>query len=86
MTFDLRTIDLHERYPLTTTNSSRALRIISERSTKGETRDLLLDDLACKDDKIRRGRALTALNFLVSNRACMQAVLSTSKSPVLTSR
>ncbi|KAL5365826.1 hypothetical protein BJX96DRAFT_19938 [Aspergillus floccosus] len=47
---------------------SAALRIISERSTKGETRDLLLQDLASKD-KERRGRALNAIYFLVSNRA-----------------
>ncbi|KAL2004990.1 hypothetical protein VTN00DRAFT_2840 [Thermoascus crustaceus] len=45
-----------------------ALRIISERSTKGSTRDLLLEDLASRD-KTRRGKALTALHFLVSNRA-----------------
>lgn len=48
----------------------RALRIISERSTKGGTRDLLLEDVASKD-KLRQSRALTALHFLVSNRACM---------------
>lgn len=47
---------------------SRALRIIAERSTKGSTRDLLLKDLASKN-KERRGRALTALYFLLSNRA-----------------
>ncbi|OGE52664.1 hypothetical protein PENARI_c009G01689 [Penicillium arizonense] len=45
-----------------------ALRIISERSTKGDTRDLLLEQLASKH-KISQGRALNALNFLVSNRA-----------------
>ncbi|KAF4160577.1 hypothetical protein CNMCM6936_004396 [Aspergillus lentulus] len=45
-----------------------ALRIIAERSTKGSTRDLLLKDLASKN-KERRGRALTALYFLLSNRA-----------------
>ncbi|KAH1271324.1 hypothetical protein KXV70_005179 [Aspergillus fumigatus] len=45
-----------------------ALRIIAERSTKGPTRDLLLKDLASKN-KERRGRALTALYFLLSNRA-----------------
>ncbi|CAL5868664.1 uncharacterized protein PFLUO_LOCUS2891 [Penicillium psychrofluorescens] len=48
---------------------SAALRIISERSTKGGTRDLLLEDLASKS-KPKRARALNALNFLVSNRAC----------------
>ncbi|OJJ46291.1 hypothetical protein ASPZODRAFT_133322 [Penicilliopsis zonata CBS 506.65] len=45
-----------------------ALRIISERSTKGSTRDLLLEDLASKN-KERRNKALTAMHFLVSNRA-----------------
>ncbi|GJP90157.1 hypothetical protein CBS63078_10721 [Aspergillus niger] len=45
-----------------------ALRIIAERSTKGETRDLLLRDLATRN-KQRRGKALTAMHFLVSNRA-----------------
>lgn len=49
---------------------SRALRIISERATKGQTRDLLLDDLASKDHK-RRSKALNAMWFLVSNRARM---------------
>ncbi|KAJ5825737.1 hypothetical protein N7474_002875 [Penicillium riverlandense] len=47
---------------------SAALRIISERSTKGGTRDLLLEDLA-SPNKLRRARALNALSFLVSNRA-----------------
>ncbi|EAW15102.1 uncharacterized protein ACLA_057580 [Aspergillus clavatus NRRL 1] len=45
-----------------------ALRIIAERSTKGQTRDLLLKDLASKN-KERRGKALAAMFFLVSNRA-----------------
>ncbi|CAI7588782.1 unnamed protein product [Penicillium palitans] len=45
-----------------------ALRIISERSTKGDTRDLLLEELASKN-KVHQRRALNALNFLVSNRA-----------------
>ncbi|KAL4888705.1 hypothetical protein BDV59DRAFT_205948 [Aspergillus ambiguus] len=45
-----------------------ALRIISERSTRGETRDLLLQDLSSKD-KERRGKALNAIYFLVSNRS-----------------
>lgn len=48
----------------------RALRIISERSTKGSTRDLLLQDLASKHQG-RRSKALSAMHFLVSNRACM---------------
>ncbi|KAI2791523.1 hypothetical protein POX_c04384 [Penicillium oxalicum] len=51
---------------------SAALRIISERSTKGPTRDLLLEDLSSKN-KSRRDKALTALNFLVSNRALSRA-------------
>ncbi|KKZ63979.1 hypothetical protein EMCG_01733 [[Emmonsia] crescens] len=46
-----------------------SLRIISERSTKGSTRDLLLEDLSSKDPAIRN-KALNALYFLVSNRAC----------------
>ncbi|KAJ5915385.1 Armadillo-like helical [Penicillium verhagenii] len=45
-----------------------ALRIIAERSTKDETREILLDDLSSKN-KARQGRALTGLHFLVSNRA-----------------
>ncbi|OQD78371.1 hypothetical protein PENDEC_c001G07079 [Penicillium decumbens] len=53
-----------------------ALRIVSERSTKGETRDLLLEDLNCKD-KARQGRALTALHFLVSNRALSRTSVCT---------
>ncbi|KAJ5088183.1 hypothetical protein N7456_011799 [Penicillium angulare] len=47
-----------------------ALRIISERSTKGETRELLLEDLSSKN-KARQGKALTALHFLATNRARM---------------
>ncbi|QSS58577.1 hypothetical protein I7I51_08004 [Histoplasma capsulatum] len=46
-----------------------ALRIISERSTKGSTRDLLLEDLSSKDPTLRN-KALNALYFLVSNRSC----------------
>ncbi|KAJ5552957.1 Armadillo-like helical [Penicillium frequentans] len=53
-----------------------ALRIIAERSTKGETRDILLDDLSSKN-KVRQGRALTALNFLVSNRALSRTSVCT---------
>ncbi|CAG8903008.1 unnamed protein product [Penicillium egyptiacum] len=45
-----------------------ALRIISERSTKGDTRDLLLEELA-SSNKVQQRRALNALDFLVSNRA-----------------
>jgi len=52
----------------------RALRIISERATKGQTRHLLLDDLASKDHK-RRGKALNAMWFLVSNRARMASAV-----------
>ncbi|PGH18494.1 hypothetical protein AJ80_04464 [Polytolypa hystricis UAMH7299] len=53
-----------------------ALRIISERATKGSTRDLLLEDLASKDT-IRRGKALNALYFLLSNRALARSSVST---------
>ncbi|KZN88800.1 hypothetical protein EN45_073860 [Penicillium chrysogenum] len=45
-----------------------SLRIISERSTKGDTRDLLLEEVASRN-KVQQRRALNALNFLVSNRA-----------------
>ncbi|KAL2824525.1 hypothetical protein BDW59DRAFT_147462 [Aspergillus cavernicola] len=47
---------------------SAALRIIGERSVKGDTRDLLLKDLASKHPE-RRNNALAAMFFLVSNRA-----------------
>ncbi|KAL5337800.1 hypothetical protein BJX70DRAFT_223643 [Aspergillus crustosus] len=47
---------------------SAALRIIAERSVKGNTRDLLLKDLASKNPE-RRNKALSAVYFLVSNRA-----------------
>ncbi|KAL3475336.1 hypothetical protein BJX99DRAFT_229708 [Aspergillus californicus] len=47
---------------------SAALRIIAERSVKGDTRDLLLKDLASKHPE-QRNRALNAMYFLVSNRA-----------------
>ncbi|KAJ5902402.1 hypothetical protein N7495_002930 [Penicillium taxi] len=47
---------------------SASLRIIAERSSKGESRDLLLEDLSSKN-KVRQNKALTALHFLVSNRA-----------------
>lgn len=50
------------------TAPARALRIVSERSTKDVTRDLLLEDLASKD-RGRRNKALTAMYFLVSNRS-----------------
>ncbi|KAK2759091.1 hypothetical protein FQN54_003190 [Arachnomyces sp. PD_36] len=52
-----------------------ALRIVSDRSTKGSTRDLLLSDLASKD-KVRRGKALTAFHFLISNRALARSTIS----------
>ncbi|KAM5457417.1 hypothetical protein MaudCBS49596_000612 [Microsporum audouinii] len=42
-----------------------ALRIVSERSTKGSTKELLLDDLAGEDPE-RRRKAVNALSFLVS--------------------
>ncbi|EEP76637.1 predicted protein [Uncinocarpus reesii 1704] len=44
-----------------------ALRIVSERATKGPTRDLLLEDLS-SGDPTRRHKALNALHFLVSSR------------------
>ncbi|KAL4872178.1 hypothetical protein BDV12DRAFT_193624 [Aspergillus spectabilis] len=47
---------------------SAALRIIAERSVKGDTRELLLKDLASKNPE-RRIKALSAVYFLVSNRA-----------------
>ncbi|KAK1139115.1 hypothetical protein N8T08_001301 [Aspergillus melleus] len=53
-----------------------ALRIIAERSTKGETRDLLLEDLASKN-KDRRNKALGAMHFLVSNRALTRTSVCT---------
>ncbi|KAH8433638.1 uncharacterized protein LDX57_011272 [Aspergillus melleus] len=53
-----------------------ALRIIAERSTKGETRDLLLEDLASKN-KDRRNKALSAMHFLVSNRALARTSVCT---------
>ncbi|KAJ5782220.1 hypothetical protein N7457_003994 [Penicillium paradoxum] len=53
-----------------------ALRIISERSTKGDTRDLLLGELASRN-KVSQRRALNALNFLVSNRALARTSIGT---------
>ncbi|KAJ5358627.1 uncharacterized protein N7496_011040 [Penicillium cataractarum] len=55
-------------YTIIVTNDTRALRIISQRSTKGDTRTLLLEDLRSFSKK-RQGKALTALHFLVTNRA-----------------
>ncbi|EZF35645.1 hypothetical protein TMEN_2710 [Trichophyton mentagrophytes] len=52
-----------------------ALRIISERSTKGTTKELLLDDLA-GDDPERREKALNALNFLVTSSALGRSSVS----------
>ncbi|ODH39834.1 hypothetical protein ACO22_01777 [Paracoccidioides brasiliensis] len=52
-----------------------ALRIISERSTKGSTRDLLLEDLSSKDPSLRN-KALNALYFLVSNRSLSRSSVS----------
>ncbi|EFR01913.1 hypothetical protein MGYG_04913 [Nannizzia gypsea CBS 118893] len=52
-----------------------ALRIISERSTKGTTKELLLDDLA-GDDPERRRKALNALNFLISSSALGRSSVS----------
>ncbi|KAA8642213.1 uncharacterized protein ATNIH1004_011154 [Aspergillus tanneri] len=53
-----------------------SLRIIAERSTKGETRDLILLDLASRD-KSRRNKALSAMHFLVSNRALARTSVCT---------
>lgn len=64
----MTTSKLPGQAPGPTNTLSSALRIIAERSTKGETRDLLLEDLASQD-KDRRDRALSAMHFLVSNRA-----------------
>ncbi|KAL4969242.1 uncharacterized protein BDV14DRAFT_196066 [Aspergillus stella-maris] len=47
---------------------SAALRIIAERSVKSDTRDLLLEDLSSKNPT-RRDKAVSAVFFLVSNRA-----------------
>ncbi|KAL4951304.1 hypothetical protein BDW69DRAFT_40910 [Aspergillus filifer] len=47
---------------------SAALRIIAERSVKSDTRDLLLEDLSSKSPA-RRNKAVSAVLFLVSNRA-----------------
>ncbi|KAL4883637.1 hypothetical protein BJY04DRAFT_215991 [Aspergillus karnatakaensis] len=47
---------------------SAALRIIAERSVKGDTKELLLKDLASQNPE-RRNKALSAVYFLVSNRA-----------------
>lgn len=70
-------------YTIIVTNGSRALRIISQRSTKGDTRALLLEDLRSFSDT-RRSKALTALHFLVTNRARMQTSSSPNESPMLT--
>ncbi|CAG7959484.1 unnamed protein product [Penicillium salamii] len=53
-----------------------SLRIISERSCKGATRDLLLEDLASRD-KVPQAQALNALNFLVTNRALTRTSICT---------
>ncbi|KAJ5355805.1 Armadillo-like helical [Penicillium concentricum] len=60
-----------------------ALRIISERSTKGDTRDLLLEELASRN-KVHQHRALNALNFLVSNRALTRTSICTRLADVPT--
>lgn len=75
MTFELRTLKQHYLYhPIRRLTMFRALRIISERSTKGDTRDLLLAELASRN-KVYQRRALNALNFLVSNRARTSPIL-----------
>ncbi|KAF3482158.1 uncharacterized protein GIQ15_04917 [Arthroderma uncinatum] len=53
-----------------------ALRIVSERSTKGSTKELLLDDLASEDPE-RRRKALNALSFLISSTALGRSTVST---------
>lgn len=75
MNFELRT-NVTATSQTTKLTISRALRIISERSTKGETRDLLLQDLTSRD-KARRAKALNAMFFLVSNRARTAMFLTT---------
>lgn len=70
MTSDPRTRFSHPHYIIVVTNGSSALRIISERSLREQSRDLVLEDLTRKN-KIPRDRALTALSFLVGDRACM---------------
>lgn len=70
-------------YPHRLKSHSSALRIIAERSTKGETRDLLLQDLVSRD-KTQRNKALNALYFLVSNRARMASVRTSETKFLLT--
>lgn len=53
----------------------RALKILSERSTKGKTRDLLLEDLSSTHRPVRM-RALNALHFLLSNRTINRSSVS----------
>ncbi|KGO72283.1 hypothetical protein PITC_050830 [Penicillium italicum] len=60
-----------------------ALRIISERSTKGDARDLLLEELASRN-KAQQHRALNAMNFLVSNRALTRTSICTRLADVPT--
>ncbi|OQE44398.1 hypothetical protein PENCOP_c002G08484 [Penicillium coprophilum] len=60
-----------------------ALRIISERCTKGDTRDLLLEELSSRN-KVHQQRALNALNFLVSNRALTRTSICTRLADVPT--
>lgn len=82
MTSDPRMRYSHPHYIIIVANGSRALRIISERSLREKTRDLILEDLARKN-KIPRDRALTALWFLVSDRARMQHTPRPNKTPML---
>jgi hypothetical protein len=82
MTSDPRTRYSHPHYIIIAANGSRALRIISERSLRENTRDLILEDLAHKN-KIPRDRALTALYYLVSDRARMLHTPTPKKSPML---
>ena len=72
--YDLRAAYVFPHPRIISLTANRALRIISERSTKGDTRDLLLRDLT-SENKAKRNRALNAMHFLVSNRACMELLL-----------
>ncbi|KAL1960791.1 hypothetical protein VTO42DRAFT_6621 [Malbranchea cinnamomea] len=52
-----------------------ALKIVAERSTKGSTRDLLLEDLSSPSQAVRM-KALNALHFLLSNRTLNRSAMS----------
>lgn len=65
------------------TDNSSALKIVSERSTKGQTRDLLLEDLSSSNRAVRT-RALNALHFLLSNRTINRSTMSSRLQDVTT--